>query len=102
MGQGRGWERGSGWGVHVRPWLMRVDVWQGPPHCGEVMVLQLNILIKKTFWAIFMLFTWHFVVPNYCMFIAYILLYVFKLCGGISRTGNLCLNIGRNLNETVH
>ena len=47
MGQGRSWEGGSGWGVHVSPWLRPVDVWQGPPQCGEVMVLQLNILIKK-------------------------------------------------------
>lgn len=24
------------------PWLIHVDVWQGPPQCGEVIVLQLK------------------------------------------------------------
>ena len=38
------WERGSGWGIHVKPWLILVGVWQKPlQYCG-VIGLQ---LIKK-------------------------------------------------------
>ena len=25
------WEGGSGWGAHVYPWLIHVNVWQKPP-----------------------------------------------------------------------
>ena len=28
MGWGGRWERGSGWGTHVNPWLIHVNVWQ--------------------------------------------------------------------------
>ena len=28
MGWGGRWEGGSGWGTHVNPWLIYVDVWQ--------------------------------------------------------------------------
>ena len=28
MGLGGRWERGSGWGTHVHPWLIHVSVWQ--------------------------------------------------------------------------
>ena len=27
---GREWEGGSGWGTHVHPWLIHVNVWQKP------------------------------------------------------------------------
>ena len=27
-GTGRRWEGGSGWGTHVHPWQIHVDVWQ--------------------------------------------------------------------------
>ena len=27
---GGGWEGGSGWGTHVHPWLIHVNVWQKP------------------------------------------------------------------------
>ena len=27
-GMGGRWERGSGWGTHVHPWLIHVNVWQ--------------------------------------------------------------------------
>ena len=30
MGWGRRWKRGSGWGTHVNPWLIHVNVWQRP------------------------------------------------------------------------
>ena len=32
MGWGGRWEGGAGWGTHVHPWLIHVDVWQKPPH----------------------------------------------------------------------
>ena len=38
------WEGGSGWGIHVNPWLIRVNVWWKPLQCCEVIGLQ---LIKK-------------------------------------------------------
>ena len=40
------WEGGSGWGIHVTPWLIHVNVWQNPLQCCEVISLQL-IKIKK-------------------------------------------------------
>ena len=52
LGQPRGmrwggrWEGGSGpergGGAHVCPWLIHVDVLQGPPQCCEVTVFQLK------------------------------------------------------------
>ena len=47
MGWGRRWEGGSGWGTHVQPWLMLVNVWQKPPPYCKVIILQLNKLIFK-------------------------------------------------------
>ena len=38
------WEGGSGWGTHVNPWLIHVNVWQKPLQYCKVMSLQ---LIKK-------------------------------------------------------
>ena len=35
------WERGSGWGIHVNPWLIHVSVWRKPLKCCEVFGLQL-------------------------------------------------------------
>ena len=50
---GRGWERGSGWGIHVNPWLIHVNVWQKPLQYCKVISLQLikinEIKIKKYF-----------------------------------------------------
>ena len=45
------WE--GGWGIHVTPWLIHVNVWQNPLKCCEVISLQLikingkKIKIKK-------------------------------------------------------
>ena len=39
--RGMGWERGSGWGTRVHPWLIHVDVWQKPPRFCKVIILQL-------------------------------------------------------------
>ena len=38
-GGGRGIQDGV---VHVRPWLIRVDMWQGPAQYCDVIVLQLK------------------------------------------------------------
>ena len=35
------WEGGSGWGTHVNPWLIRVNVWQNPLQYCKVISLQL-------------------------------------------------------------
>ena len=36
------WERGSGWGIHVNPWLIHVNVWQKPLQYCKVISLQLK------------------------------------------------------------
>ena len=41
MGWGRRWEGGSGWGTHVYPWLIHVNVWQKPLQYCKVISLQL-------------------------------------------------------------
>ena len=38
------WEGGSGWGIHVNPWLIHFIVWQNPLQYCKVISLQ---LIKK-------------------------------------------------------
>ena len=35
------WEGGSGWGIHVTPWLTHVNVWANTLKCCEVISLQL-------------------------------------------------------------
>ena len=45
-GWGR-WERGSGWGTHVHPWLIHVNVWQKPPQYCKVISLQLKSINLK-------------------------------------------------------
>ena len=40
------WEGGSGWGTHVNPWLIHVNVWQKPLQYCKVISLQL-IKIKE-------------------------------------------------------
>ena len=35
------WERGSGWGILVNPWLIHVNVWQKPLQYCKVISLQL-------------------------------------------------------------
>ena len=41
------WEGGSGWGIHVTPWLIHVNVWQNPLKCCEVISLQLIKINEK-------------------------------------------------------
>ena len=39
-GEGHRW--GSGWGTHVHPWLIHVNVWQKPLQYCKVINLQLK------------------------------------------------------------
>ena len=39
-GWGGRWEEGSGWGIHVNPWLIHVNVWQKPLQYCKVISLQ--------------------------------------------------------------
>ena len=39
--RGGRWERGSGWGTRVNPWLIHVNVWQKPLQYCKVISLQL-------------------------------------------------------------
>ena len=41
-GWGGRWEAGSGWGTHVHPWRIHVNVWQKPLQCCKVISLQLK------------------------------------------------------------
>ena len=42
MGWGGRWEGGLGWGTHVNPWLIHVNVWQNPLQYCKVISLQLK------------------------------------------------------------
>ena len=41
MGWGGRWEGGSGWGTHVNPWLIHVNIWQNPLQYCKVISLQI-------------------------------------------------------------
>ena len=41
MGWGGRWEGGLGWGTHVNPWLIHVNVWQKPLQYCKVISLQI-------------------------------------------------------------
>ena len=45
MEWGGRWEGGSGWGTHVNPWLIHVNVWQKPLQYCKVISLQLIKII---------------------------------------------------------
>ena len=47
MGWRGRWEGGSGWGTHVNPWLIHVNVWQKPLQYCEVISLQLIKINEK-------------------------------------------------------
>ena len=47
IGWGGRWEGASGWGTHVYPWLIHVNVWQKPLQYYKVICLQLNKFLKK-------------------------------------------------------
>ena len=44
---GMGREGGSGWGTHVNPWLIHVNVWQKPLQYCKVISLQLIKINEK-------------------------------------------------------
>ena len=42
------WEGGSGWGMHVNPWLIHVNVWQNPLlYCKEMSFQLIKINEKR-------------------------------------------------------
>ena len=43
----REWEGGSGWGIHVNPWLIHVNLWQKPLQYCKVISLQLIKINEK-------------------------------------------------------
>ena len=47
MGWGGRQEEGSGWGTHVNPWLIHVNVWQKPLQYCKVTSLQLIKINEK-------------------------------------------------------
>ena len=47
MGCGGRWEGRSGWGTHVNPWLIPVNVWQKPLQYHKVISLQLIKIHEK-------------------------------------------------------
>ena len=47
MGWGGRWEGGSGWGTHVNPWLIHVNVWQKTLQYCKVISLQLIKINEK-------------------------------------------------------
>ena len=47
IGWRRRWEGGSGWGIHVNPWLIHVNVWQKPLQYCKAISLQLIKTNKK-------------------------------------------------------
>ena len=47
LGWGGRWEGGSGWGTHVNPWLIHVNVWQKPLQYCKVINLQVIKINEK-------------------------------------------------------
>ena len=41
LGRGGRWEEGSGWGTHVNPWLIHVNVWKKTLQCCKIIILQI-------------------------------------------------------------
>ena len=41
------WEEGPGWGIHINPWLIHVNVWQKPLQYCKVISLQLKKKLKN-------------------------------------------------------
>ena len=42
------WEGGSGWGIHVNPWLIHFNLWQNPLQYCKVISLQLKKKKRRT------------------------------------------------------
>ena len=56
MGWGGRWEGSSGWGTHVNPWLIHVNVWQKPLQYCKVISLQLIKIIGEKMKKILMFY----------------------------------------------
>ena len=54
-GMGGMWEGGSGWGTHVHPWLIHVNVWQKTLQYCKVISLQFK---KRSFFFFFKRILW--------------------------------------------
>ena len=80
MGCGGRWEGRLGWGTHVNPWLIHVNVWQNPLQYCKVISLQLkkNKLKKKEIFGAFLngfsiislnkfFLIWHYVISGFCL-----------------------------------
>ena len=64
MGWGGRWEGGSGWGTHVNPWLIYVNVWKKPLQYCKVIICQLmKIIGKKRKKKLLLWYSASFVVP---------------------------------------
>ena len=51
------WERGSGWGMHVNPGLIHVNVWQKPlQYCNVISLQLIKINGKKNYLALSLLY----------------------------------------------
>ena len=48
------WEGGSGWGIHVNPWLIHFNVWQNPLQYCKVISLQLIKINEKIYIYIYL------------------------------------------------
>ena len=53
LGWGGRWEGCSGWGTHVNPWLIDVNVWQNPLQYCKVISLQLIKKKSPVWWLYF-------------------------------------------------
>ena len=52
MGWGGRWEGGSGWGTHVNPWLIHVNVWQKPSFETFINILFHHLVFLIVFFQI--------------------------------------------------
>ena len=65
MGWGGRWEGGLGWGTHVNPWLIHVNVWQKPlQYCKVISLWLIKINEKERKYAKFVLFSHSYCPPK--------------------------------------
>ena len=70
MGWGGRQEGGSGWGTHVNPWLIHVNIWQNPLQYCKVISLQLIKIngkqnkTKRQLWSVSSLLQYASILPK--------------------------------------